>query len=567
MAETSEQLRILIADDNDTDRMILQAIISSEGYTAITAKNGLEAVEIYQAENPDIILMDAIMPELDGMQAAKIIKSASDSKFVPILFLTSLHDPKSLAACLESGGDDFLSKPYNPLILKAKINASIRLRDMHNQLHLHNQNMQVEQQIAKSIFDKVAHLGRLDRSNIRYLLSPKSVFNGDTLLSASRPDGGLNFFIGDFTGHGLSAAIGTIPLAEVFYGMTARGYQITDIIREINEKLYRYLPTNFFCAAAMVELDNVNQQVQIWLGGLPDIVLYQPETQSWDILQSNHLPLGVVGGESFNVELYHRTMNVGDQLFLWSDGLHEAMNAKEELFGESRVMSVFEQASHSDEIFDQLLENLELFVGDKEKKDDITLLAVTMDKPDHSGLMSLIRDSQTKIVGSQDWSMEYRLFPSSMKSYSPIPFLLNALLEVDELKSIGNLLYTVLTELYSNALEHGLLKLDSELKKSPEGFTKYYQEREARLSELKIGEIIISFKHRINHDGGKLSISFEDSGEGFNYKKFMLESKSNRSYSGRGLHLLEKITDSLKFKKKGCHIIAQLSWYNNLISQ
>jgi len=562
MTASSHKLVVLIADDNATDRLILDTIVSQEGYQVLTAKDGVEAIRQYKKGKPDIILMDVIMPRLGGMDAAKAIKEDAGSALVPIIFLTSLHDPDSLAACLEAGGDDFLSKPYNPVILKAKISAALRVRDMHKQLHIHNQNMQMEQQVAKSIFDKVAHYGQLDRPEIRYVLSPKSVFNGDSLLVATRPDGGLNCFIGDFTGHGLSAAIGTMPLADVFYGMTARGYQLTDIIREMNEKLYRYLPVNFFCAGAMVEMDNHNKKVNIWLGGLPDIVLCKAHSSEREVLESRNLPLGILGSQQFTLDIYTRDMDIGDQLFLWSDGLHEAMNEQDELFGEKRVMDVFEGSNDTENIFGLLLAALDQFVGAKERKDDLTLLSVTMKEPEHQGLITQLvpEPNETSAQGSQDWSMEYRMQASSIRHYDPVPFLHKSLMEVQGLNSINSLLYTLIAELYSNAVDHGLLQMDSTMRDSSEGFSQYFNVREKRLQELTQGEVILKFNHRVVANGGILTLSCEDTGAGFDFKQILFDVKRQNQFSGNGLPLLMRITDSLVFKDNGRKVIAQISW-------
>lgn len=113
-----EVLRILIADDNDSDRLILQTIVRKEGHRVYTARDGQEAIDIFKEESPDLVLLDALMPNVDGFEAARTIKELSGDNLVPIIFLTSLRDATSLADCLAAGGLDFLSKPYNRIILQ-----------------------------------------------------------------------------------------------------------------------------------------------------------------------------------------------------------------------------------------------------------------------------------------------------------------------------------------------------------------------------------------------------------------------------------------------------------------
>jgi CheY-like chemotaxis protein len=124
----SSGLTILVAEDSPVDRMLLSTIVSRQGHRVLTAANGLEAVALFEQERPQLVLMDALMPVMDGFDAARTIKTLAGDELVPIIFLTSLSENEALVRCLEAGGDDFIAKPYNPIILEAKIKALHRLR-------------------------------------------------------------------------------------------------------------------------------------------------------------------------------------------------------------------------------------------------------------------------------------------------------------------------------------------------------------------------------------------------------------------------------------------------------
>lgn len=220
-----EPLTILIAEDSAADRMLLSTIVRRQGHEVLTAANGAEAVEAFRSQRPHLVLMDAMMPVMDGFEAAQQIKALAGETLVPIIFLTSLTESEALARCLEAGGDDFLAKPYNQVILAAKVKAMDRLRrlqatvlEQRDLIARHHDYLLNEQRVAKAVFDKVAHSGCLNAPNIRYLQSPYALFNGDLLLAAFTPAGDMHVLLGDFTGHGLPAAVGAMPLAEVFYG-------------------------------------------------------------------------------------------------------------------------------------------------------------------------------------------------------------------------------------------------------------------------------------------------------------------------------------------------------------
>src|SRR5690625_3892413 len=123
------------------------------------------------------------------------------------------------------------------------------MREMHttmlaqrDQIALHNEHFMQEQTVAKQVFDNIAHSGCLDANNVKYYLSSLAIFNGDIMLAAMRPSGSMMVLLGDFTGHGLPAAVGAMPLAATFYGMVPKGFAMTDILREMNTKLKSILP-------------------------------------------------------------------------------------------------------------------------------------------------------------------------------------------------------------------------------------------------------------------------------------------------------------------------------------
>ena len=155
-------LKILVADDNPTDRLLLSTIVKKEGHDVITAVDGLDAIEKFNEVKPQLVLLDALMPRMDGFDVAKHIKSADSDAFVPVIFMTSLSDTAGLARCLDAGGDDFISKPYSKVVLRAKINALERVRQLYTSLQEqrdvikdHNLRMVQEQTAAKDIFDNV----------------------------------------------------------------------------------------------------------------------------------------------------------------------------------------------------------------------------------------------------------------------------------------------------------------------------------------------------------------------------------------------------------------------------
>jgi CheY-like chemotaxis protein len=378
-----EALTILIAEDSAADRMLLSSIVRRQGHDVLTAANGAEAVEAFRQQRPQLVLMDAMMPVMDGFEAARQIKDLAGETLVPIIFLTSLSESEALARCLEAGGDDFLAKPYNQVILAAKIKAMDRLRrlqatvlEQRDQIARHHDYLLNEQRVAKAVFDKVAHSGCLNAPNIRYLQSPYALFNGDLLLAAFTPAGDMHVLLGDFTGHGLPAAVGAMPLAEVFYGMTAKGYGLAETLREMNAKLKRILPVDMFCCATLLNLSFQRRSVEVWNGGMPDGYLHSIASGERTPLKARHLPLGVLNPQAFDDRTEVYPMALGDRVFLLSDGVIDTCDAHERLFGVERLQQVFAANRDPDRLFEEIDQALRDFRG--EARDDVSMVEVSL---------------------------------------------------------------------------------------------------------------------------------------------------------------------------------------------
>ncbi|MBF6028715.1 fused response regulator/phosphatase [Pseudomonas sp. P115] len=558
-------LTILIAEDSAADLLLLSTIVRRQGHQVLTASNGAQAVEVFTREQPQLVLMDALMPVMDGFEAARRIKQLAGEALVPIIFLTSLRESEALAQCLDAGGDDFLAKPYNPLILAAKINAMDRLRRLQatvlqqrDLIAKHHDYLLHEQRVAKAVFDKVAHSGCINAApNIRYLQSPYALFNGDLLLAAYTPSGDMHVLLGDFTGHGLPAAVGAMPLAEVFYGMTAKGYGLGQILREMNAKLKRILPVDMFCCATLLCLSAQRRVVEVWNGGMPDGYVHEVATGQRTPLESRHLPLGVLSAEAFDDRTEVWPMALCDRVFLLSDGVLDTANANDQLFGAERLQQVFAANREPDHLFEDIEQALAAFRG--EVRDDVSMVEITL-QPGQAlrATGPLYADSGQSCP--LDWSANFEFRAETLKAYNPLPYVLQLLLEIHGLREQSGALYSVMAELYSNALEHGVLGLDSRLKRDAHGFADYYRQRNDRLAQLNCGYIRVRLEVVPTESGGKLTLRIDDSGPGFDVEKVLARPLDLDRLSGRGLSLVRQLSSAVGWSDGGRSVCVEFCW-------
>ena len=554
---------ILIVDDDRTNRLVLRSLLSGFGFNSIEAEDGRQAIEKLMLYDVDVVLMDVMMPVLDGYQAAKEIKNLS-SKFIPIIFLTALTDDNALARAIEAGGDDFLSKPYSHVVLEAKINSMLRISTLYKkvteqniEIERHNVRLKQEMEIAQKLFQNHS-INSFDASQtgLRYSMSPISMFNGDIILLDSNKTRGYEILMGDFTGHGLSAAIGSIPVADVFHTMLEKGYSYQETLIEINNKLQKLLPTQIFMAAAYVSVDRLNNVISVVNAGLPNIYIIRGNKIVHEFASKN-IPLGIENMESGQFEIQMEGFHYGDKLLMASDGIIEAENLAGELFGKRRLTECIANSPVDGDLFDEILNSCKEFSTGKEQGDDITLLELVH-------LEKITSNKQPDIVEyteSGKWSIHYELDIISLKKIDVLPHIMQYINNLHSIPNGRSTLYTILSEAYNNALDHGLLKLDSSLKDSDAGYLGYYKERNQRLEEMSAGTINIFIMHEVHSvDYGRLIIEVSDTGDGFDYRQCDVDSEKVKKYSGRGITLLKKLCSDVQYYGKGNKVKLVYDW-------
>ncbi len=158
-------MKVLLVDDTKTERLILTSYLEKMGHTVISVENGKLAVSMYLTEQPDLVLMDVIMPEMDGHEAARQMRN-DESAWVPIIFLSGCIDPEDIFTGIQVGGDDYLTKPVNFRILEAKMIAMQRISKMRKKLI----NVSNELEIRNAELKELANVdGLTGLANRRYL--------------------------------------------------------------------------------------------------------------------------------------------------------------------------------------------------------------------------------------------------------------------------------------------------------------------------------------------------------------------------------------------------------------
>ena len=203
-----EQPKILVVDDIPRNVKILRDRLVNEGYQVIEASNGVDALEKIKKESPDLVLLDIIMPEMDGYQVLEHLKADKTLRHIPVVVISAVDQIESVARCLELGAEDYLTKPFSSVILKARVSACLEKKKWHEQMQqevserkraeqaLHEANEKLEQRVAertdelKSALEEVEILkNRLQAENIYLQQEIKLAHNFEEIVSQSQTFG------------------------------------------------------------------------------------------------------------------------------------------------------------------------------------------------------------------------------------------------------------------------------------------------------------------------------------------------------------------------------------------
>lgn len=557
-------LNVLSVDDDPTLGLLLKTFIHSLGHECTVVGDGERALQQYRQSAFDLVLMDQLMPGMGGIAATRAIRELQKlSGWRPIIMLSGLSETDDQVASLDAGCDDFIGKPVNFAILAAKINAFGRIAMLQEQVAEQNRQLlqyrhaeAEERRISRFLMSRLVRSELLDHPQVRYLLQPANEVSGDLLLACPSSNGDLYVMLADATGHGLPAALTLIPLSQAFYAMASKGFTLDSIAWELNLRHRAYSPVDRFVAALLVLYRPRENLLTVWNGGVPAALLLDPQGAVVRRFNSLNLPLGIVDGDDF--ENLHETVAVtpGQRLLLYSDGLIEAENAAHQPFGKARLEQCLQQPAHGD-LIDSLQQALLSHMNGRQPHDDLSCLLLECSAVEAS------TDGPTPQVGgaiAENWQLQLSFGVTQLQRLDLAPIVAAQCNTLGLAAEKQGALAVILYELLSNALDHGLLGLNSAMKNLPDGFEQYFETRRERLAALTQGEIRVEVRQQGNASGNSLQVRVCDSGKGFDIERLPLDQDLSHQYHGRGLILVRSLCQHLLFYPPGNSVKAELVW-------
>lgn len=327
----THSMTILVVDDDPLSRRLLKRALEGSEFGVMECQNGREALTLLKREGPALLVLDYQMPELTGAQVCEIIRADPDPELaqVPIILLTALSTAEHEVECLQAGANDFVTKPVNTAVLKARIETHLRLHAMREQLvtqkaelEEYRRNHELDLEAARLTQQAIlpAQLPKLEGWDFAAHYHPLIQVGGDIYDWKAGADGTLFVWISDATGHGASAALLTTLSKLLFRHAVLEGGSPPEVIQYVNREFRAIFKGRAFMTAACLVIEPGDGDVVFCGAGHPPLLVAR-RSGDVDELLSSGPPLGLT--PEMRCDERAHTLAPGDALLLYTDGLYE----------------------------------------------------------------------------------------------------------------------------------------------------------------------------------------------------------------------------------------------------
>ena len=385
---TAIEAALLVVDDNEDNRYTLARRLNREGYKNLTmATNGREALDKLKAQPFDLVLLDIMMPDMNGYEVLEQVKATPALRDIPIIMISSLDEIESVIRCIELGAEDYLNKPFNPTLLRARVSASLEKKRLRDEVRRNMERLARELDSARAL--QLAMLPRQFPTclpshpiAVHAVMEPAREVGGDLYDCFYAGEHTFCFLVGDVCGKGASAAM-FMARARSLVRITVnlwREWRTDDIdpgalLEAVNRELRQNNDDCMFVTMFLGLIDTRSGLVSfVNAGHLPAHLVSTGETKQ--IGSKPAMPLGIRRQTRFQT----RTLKIlpGDALFVCSDGVFEALNDKGDLFSIERLGQLLREANSAEprEMVRVIRDAVDAFAGFASRTDDVTALAL-----------------------------------------------------------------------------------------------------------------------------------------------------------------------------------------------
>ncbi len=373
--------KILLVDDNPTNLQVLFQTLEGRDYNLLVAKNGEMALSIARKALPNLILLDIMMPGIDGYEVCRQLKADPTTQEIPVIFLSALGDTKDKVQGLAIGAVDYVTKPFQPDEVIARVNTHLTIYRLKREVQEQRDELERELRIVadeqrKLLPDKLPHI---DGLNLAVHYETSRYAGGDYYDIIKLPANQWGFMMADAAGHSTRAAVLVAMTCTLLRSYPEAPTDPAKAMNRINEHLCD-LAHNTFITALYAVYDANTRTLRMARAGHPPPLLFRPEDgKAVELPCKGVWPMAVDPYDE--VPLVETTLQPGDRLMLYTDGITEACSPEGEYYEIERLCEQFSQKNDDDpqKIIAAIIENVKNFTGGLPAQDDKAVLVLVVE--------------------------------------------------------------------------------------------------------------------------------------------------------------------------------------------
>ena len=369
--------RVLIVDDVKANIDILVHALSGE-YKLSVALGGHQALDAVHRGAPDLVLLDIMMPDLDGYEVCRRLRAAEATRELPIVFLSSLEDVKDKARGFEFGGNDYLTKPFEVLEVKARVRSLLKAKAYADAVKAAaERDLGIAREIQMGLLpgDIPAQVDALGL-DVHAVLEPAQQVGGDLYEVLRVGPERVLVAVGDVSGKGIPAALFMAVTMTLLRSLARQGHAPANILRQLNDELLDQNPRGMFVTMQCLLFDAREGSVTCASAGHHGAVHMVPGAAPRMVFSESGRVLGLMPAAAIPSETLR--LQPGESLVLFTDGVSEAFDAHQDLFGEARLLAHLGQSpgTCARETAISVLDAVRRHAAGAKQSDDITVVSV-----------------------------------------------------------------------------------------------------------------------------------------------------------------------------------------------
>ena len=376
MKELSD-CRVLIVDDVKANVDVLVQALSGE-YKLSVALGGQQAIDAVTRTAPDLVLLDIVMPDIDGYEVCRRLRGAEATRELPIMFLSALEDVKDKTLGFEVGGNDYLTKPFEVLEVKARVRSLLKAKAYADAVKAAaERDLRIAREIQMGLLpaNLPAVIGGTGL-DVHAILEPARQVGGDLYevlrLGADR----VLVAVGDVSGKGIPAALFMAVTMTLLRSLAREGHAPEEILRRLNDELLEQNPRGMFVTLQCLLFDLAARTVTCASAGHHAAIRVTPAGTAEPVFTSSGRVLALMPAHKIASETID--LRNGETLVLFTDGVNEAFNESDEAFGDDGLIAQLQATagSSAQETSLGVLEAVRRHAAGAKQSDDITVMSV-----------------------------------------------------------------------------------------------------------------------------------------------------------------------------------------------